>query len=249
MASAVADTDLRRVLDVIDAGSHAPPMPGRLPHEALAALAALLPADSIAFADMDVATCTHYAEDYLEGATTTFLPSPATEPDHPFWKHYPDSLLCSYPTRTGDDRTVTLRSDFYSTREWIRTPMYADVIRGSGLNFELMCCLPGAGVRSRRLLFFRSGSRDFSERDRFVMALLRPHLAEMLGNRRPVVGAPILTVRQVELMRLVAAGYTNAEIAVALYLSPHTVRKHLENIFDRLGVTSRTAAVARAFPG
>ena len=57
-----------------------------------------------------------------------------------------------------------------------------------------------------------------------------------------------LTARQWELMRLTAAGLTNAQIAGALFISTATVRKHLENIFARLGVASRLAAVATAFP-
>lgn len=45
-----------------------------------------------------------------------------------------------------------------------------------------------------------------------------------------------------------ARGYSNSDIARELVVSTATVRKHLENIFRRLGVTSRTAAAARAFP-
>ena len=48
---------------------------------------------------------------------------------------------------------------------------------------------------------------------------------------------------------LVAAGYTNAQIARRLVVSPGTVRIHLQNIYTRLGVSSRTAAVTNAFSG
>jgi DNA-binding NarL/FixJ family response regulator len=48
-------------------------------------------------------------------------------------------------------------------------------------------------------------------------------------------------------MRLVAAGYTNSQIGRRLGLSEGTVRKHLENIYGRLHVSSRTAAVTRIF--
>jgi DNA-binding NarL/FixJ family response regulator len=56
-----------------------------------------------------------------------------------------------------------------------------------------------------------------------------------------------LTAREVEILRLVAAGRTNKEIADALVLSDHTVRRHLQNIFVKLGVSSRAAATAFAF--
>ena len=56
--------------------------------------------------------------------------------------------------------------------------------------------------------------------------------------------APPLTDREREILELVAAGKTNAEIAEAIWIAPGTVRKHLENVYEKLGVHSRTAAVA-----
>jgi DNA-binding NarL/FixJ family response regulator len=50
------------------------------------------------------------------------------------------------------------------------------------------------------------------------------------------------------LLRLVAAGHTNGQIARRLGVSEGTVRIHLQNIYGRLQVSSRTAAVTRAFP-
>jgi DNA-binding CsgD family transcriptional regulator len=56
-----------------------------------------------------------------------------------------------------------------------------------------------------------------------------------------------LSERELEVLRLVAAGKTNREIASALVLSQHTVARHVQNIFGKLGVSSRTAATAFAF--
>jgi DNA-binding NarL/FixJ family response regulator len=56
-----------------------------------------------------------------------------------------------------------------------------------------------------------------------------------------------LTEREVQVLRLVAAGRTNSEIATLLFLSEKTVARHLSNIFTKLDVTSRTAAAAFAF--
>jgi len=58
--------------------------------------------------------------------------------------------------------------------------------------------------------------------------------------------APHLTAREREVLRLVAQGETDAEIAARLLLSPHTVHRHVANIRTKLGVPSRTAAAAWA---
>jgi ATP/maltotriose-dependent transcriptional regulator MalT len=56
-----------------------------------------------------------------------------------------------------------------------------------------------------------------------------------------------LSERELEVLRLVAAGKTNREIASVLVVSQHTVARHVQNIFAKLGVSSRTAATAFAF--
>jgi DNA-binding NarL/FixJ family response regulator len=109
---------------------------------------------------------------------------------------------------------------------------------------------PAAGTgRTVRLYLFRGPGPDFSERDRALLTLLRPHLHQAyLDAERHRRDTPQLTARQWELLRFVAAGHTNAQIARRLGLAEGTVRKHLENTYTRLNVSSRTAAVTRAFP-
>jgi DNA-binding CsgD family transcriptional regulator len=55
-----------------------------------------------------------------------------------------------------------------------------------------------------------------------------------------------LSEREVEVLRLIAIGKTNAQIAEALVISPHTVGRHVSNIFDKLGITHRADAAAWA---
>jgi ATP/maltotriose-dependent transcriptional regulator MalT len=75
-----------------------------------------------------------------------------------------------------------------------------------------------------------------------------PDLARVEAlSRRAAASAGGLTAREVEILRLVAAGKTNREIAATLVISDHTVRRHLQNIFAKLGVPSRAAATAFAF--
>jgi ATP/maltotriose-dependent transcriptional regulator MalT len=70
-------------------------------------------------------------------------------------------------------------------------------------------------------------------------------LRGVLGAPSPLPGG--LTAREVEVLRLVAAGKTNRDIAVELVISEHTVSRHLQNTFAKLGVSSRAAATAYAF--
>jgi DNA-binding CsgD family transcriptional regulator len=83
-------------------------------------------------------------------------------------------------------------------------------------------------------------------RDAFVRLGAAPDVA-----RVDAIGAAPerhgLTARELEVLRLVAAGRSNREIAAALVISEHTVARHLQNIFAKLGVSSRTAATAFAF--
>ncbi|MFP5377018.1 MAG: LuxR C-terminal-related transcriptional regulator [Acidimicrobiia bacterium] len=66
------------------------------------------------------------------------------------------------------------------------------------------------------------------------------------------LGAPgrapsVLSEREREVLALVAAGMTNRQIGEALLISPHTAGRHVENIFAKLGVSTRAAATARAY--
>jgi DNA-binding NarL/FixJ family response regulator len=59
--------------------------------------------------------------------------------------------------------------------------------------------------------------------------------------------AGLLTEREVEVLRLVASGITNRRIAVKLKISEKTVARHVSNIFNKLGLSSRAAATAYAY--
>ena len=96
-----------------------------------------------------------------------------------------------------------------------------------------------------------------SARDAFTELGARPDL-DRLDSLAAALGAAVesqgatdlastLSAREREVLTHVAAGKTNKEIATALLISDHTVGRHLENIFAKLGVTTRAAAIAYAY--
>ncbi len=77
--------------------------------------------------------------------------------------------------------------------------------------------------------------------------VLAPPITKRLNERTRNVSPDALTSREIDVLREVANGNTNAEIAERLYISEATVKTHLIHIYDKLGVSDRAAAVARAY--
>ncbi|WP_406046630.1 response regulator transcription factor [Kribbella sp. NBC_00889] len=165
-------------------------------------------------------------------------------PDPRYWELYRSADACSYADRTGDIANVAKLSDFVSDRQWRASPMSIDY--ASGRLRALMAYLPDEPGHRTRLYLWRGSGRDFDERDRLLLTLLRPHLIAAFRAAERCRQAPAaLTTRQLELLQYVAQGYTNTQIARRMQLSEGTVRTHLNHIYERLGVASRTAAVTR----
>jgi len=68
---------------------------------------------------------------------------------------------------------------------------------------------------------------------------------QLLDDGDGAAAAAGLTGPEHEVLALVREGKTNAQIAAELWIAPGTVRKHLENTYEKQGVRSRTAALAR----
>jgi hypothetical protein len=151
----VTERDLRTLLGI--AGDERGDLPAAgLPLSLLAELKDQIPCDHLAFERYDTGRQT--------GLFGQHIPADGddSEPDiRLFWKHYWDSLPCCYPDRTGDLRSVTKSSDFYSVRQWHNTGMYRDWVRSLGLEHEMMLCLPAGHLRTIRLLFWRGPGPDF----------------------------------------------------------------------------------------
>lgn len=135
-------------------------------------------------------------------------------------------------------------SDTTSMRSFRRFAVYGEFLRPASIEHQLTLGLaepPGRLVG----VWVNRARRDFSDEELLLAELLRPRLrAGEVAVTRAAARAT-LTRREREVIDLVAAGATNAAVAEALVVSPTTVKKHLDNIYDKLGVASRTAAANR----
>ncbi len=250
MASSISDKDLRALVQLVQDECRTGPEaePGTdLPAALVESLRSLVRCDDLTFLELTPTGCDVVDMQAWPDYEDAFLQGGGGGADDPFWIHYWDCDAVSYPTVTGDTRSVTTISDFYSLRQWRDTGMHAEALRE--IKHRIMVCLSAPEGYERRLLLFRTSGSDFDERDRLLLWLLRPHLDEFYQHQqRCRLSGPTLTPRRREILALVARGMSNKEIAAELGLSGTTVRTHLEQIFDQLDVSSRTAAVAKAFP-
>ncbi len=150
----------------------------------------------------------------------------------------------------GQNERVLRLSDHLTQRQRRALEFDALVWRPFGIRDALRLWLPAEGTRVRAI-YLERGGQNYTRRDVTLLSLLRPHLLRMRKHvdfRRRGSSHRGLTRREAEVLGWIAHGKQNAEIGRLLFISPHTVRKHVENIFEKLDVRTRTAAVA-AVPG
>jgi DNA-binding CsgD family transcriptional regulator len=173
--------------------------------------------------------------------------------EHPLANHY---------RKTGDARPVMI-SDFLSRQDFHRLNLYGEYFRWIPVEYQIAFGLPAAGSEIIGIALNRAGS-DFTEDERDLLNVIRVPLMTALERARQrqrareslaaatsgaFAGLADLTDREIRILRLAALGRTNSAIAHALDISPRTVAKHLENIYRKLDVNSRTSAVFAALTG
>ena len=157
-----------------------------------------------------------------------------------FDRHFHEHPLVRFHAYQGG-RVPQRITDSVPFEQFRRTALYNDYYRRIRIDHAI--ALP-IYVRDGLLVSFvlNRTRRDFTERERALLEVLRPHLAKIY-QKINTVGQ--LTARETEVLRWVAAGKSDAQIGAILRISARTVQKHLQNIYDKLGVESRTAAAMR----
>jgi DNA-binding CsgD family transcriptional regulator len=139
-------------------------------------------------------------------------------------------------------------SDSLQQAEFRESPLYNDYYRRIGIHHVI--AVPLFVDRGLLVSFvLNRNGRDFSDRERMLLDLVREPLAALYRHalaRQRSFGALPVTSREREVLEWLAAGKTDREIAELLGMSPRTVQKHLQHIYEKLGVETRTAAAMRA---
>lgn len=252
---ALARADFEAILDFLDEVDR---LEGQEPYplELLQRLRELIPSAVVSYQETDLG-----ARRYVNVVSDDLSADDFDDADDDtlYWRFGP-CPIADYRARTGDLTTIRM-SDIVGRARYHELPVYREYFKPFAIENALDLGLAAGRDWYRSVLLLRErGDPDFSERDRVVMETLRPHfrarealaaLREALVRAPSVAGGQAappdlpLTTREREVIALVADGKTNTEIAAELWVTPGTVKKHLENVYLKLGVRSRAAAASR----
>jgi len=154
-----------------------------------------------------------------------------------FKKHQPDITLMDLqmPEMSGIECIIAIRSDFPHARVIVLTTYPGDV--------QVVRALK-AGARA--YLLKNQVDAELPEVIRAVHAgqkCIPPEIAAALAEHTAEVG---LSAREIDVLRLIAAGNTNKEIGCKLFIAEETVKSHVTNIMAKLQTSDRTHAVTTA---
>jgi DNA-binding NarL/FixJ family response regulator len=154
-----------------------------------------------------------------------------------YGEHRPDVTLMDLrlPDMSGIDVMIAIRADFPDARILVLTTFDGDVeiqraLKAGARGYLLKTMPPTEMVDAIRQV--HAGRKR-------VPAEVAAHVTEHLGEES-------LTAREVEVLRHVAGGHRNKEIADRLFISEETVKVHVKHVMEKLGASDRTQAVAIA---
>jgi DNA-binding CsgD family transcriptional regulator len=227
-----SERDFRAALELLGAMNEAEP--GALAVVGVDRLSALVPSEFTTLSVCNLVT----------GKREVFgMPKGALNADDraAFNRHFEEHPLVRFHGYDGGRVTQRI-SDCLPTARFRESALFNDYYRRVRIDHAM--ALP-IYVRDGLLVSFvlNRTRRDFSSRERALLELVRPDL-QRLYRRTRMLGS--LTQREAQVLNWLAHGKSDAQIAVILRISTRTVQKHLQNLYAKLGVENRIAAVMRA---
>ena len=242
-------SDLEAVLDFAGEVAIAAGEPGRQDERLLSHIARLVESDMVKYSRVDAS---HRPRDVTvlgesEPPPTDELLEVLSSEENPY---------NSYAARTREPHfSATRLFDIVERGAFRRTKLYQLIPFPEAPSVQMR--MPGHDGSLWKLEVLQP-NREFTDRQLSLLDAVRPWLElyeerQVFATHVAAIGAPPvdqddavrLSEREHQVLDRLAEGASNRDIAEALYISPGTVRKHLENIYSKLGVTSRTAALAR----
>jgi len=152
-----------------------------------------------------------------------------------FREHKPDVVLLDLrlPDMSGIDTMITIRNEFPEARAIILTTFEGDV--------EIQRALE-AGARAYVLKSMPP--KELVEVIRKVHAGKKPISTQIAAQLAEHYGDESLTEREIDVLRQIAGGNRNRDIAEKLFISEETVKVHIKHVMEKLGASDRTQAVA-----
>lgn len=154
-----------------------------------------------------------------------------------FQQHQPDITLMDLrlPDMSGIDALIAIRTEFPEARVVMLTTFEGDV----DIRRALEAGARGYMLKSMPPADLIEGIRQVHAGKKRIPAEVAAHLAEYFGD-------DALTEREIEVLRHVATGNRNRDIAKQLFISEETVKVHIKHIMEKLSASDRTQAVAIA---
>jgi DNA-binding CsgD family transcriptional regulator len=256
----VGDRDLRAMLEIVYT-AHEDGNGDEMPRPVLARLGALIGCDSVSYTRVDresirlLSMTVEPDDSQLDQRLRTYARFFAQHPGH-----------AAYASgRMPMGGSVAL-SDLMDRPALGRLPLYTDFLLPRGTMDQLLCVIQVSKKQGTVLTFNRSRP-GFADRHRDLVNLATPHLVQAVAHRerlaqtiasrqvshghlehleQAAIGFAELTSREQQVGELVAMGHTDRQVARILLISPRTVQKHVENIYQKLGPSNR-ATLAAAF--
>lgn len=160
---------------------------------------------------------------------------------------------------SSSESIVYRESDLINNEIRVKSPFYLKYLKPSGLVNVAGISICEKGVCMGAITLYRTEKRgDFSDKDIYILKQFLPHLQNKLSMEYEEIQCNFknygseyyllaheynLSKREIEIIKLICKGKNNMEISGILSISVNTVKKHISNIFAKMGVDSRTQLI------